>query len=299
MNLSSVDLKLLVVLDALIAERHVGRAGLRLGLSQPATSHALSRLRHMLRDPVLVRCGRTMTLTPKAEAIRPRLAEFIEAAQRVFEPTRFDPATSQRRFTLMLPDLVCHLMVPKLLSLLLERAPEMKLTILPWRGPELLSAWTMQSIDFIVTSMPRRFEGFSREPLYRDQDVLVVRSGWPAELAAHADVFRHSRHVAVVGAGETADEIDVWLSTLNIERNVAVVAPNYMAALEICATTDLVAFLPAKFAASFLSSREIEILASPVEPPHDVLDLLTRRQTLEDPATLWVKSLVVAIAAGL
>src|SRR5262249_14769904 len=106
MNLASLDLNLLVALDALVAEAHVGRAASRIGLSQPATSHALRRLRVISKAPLLVRVGARMQLTPRAEQLRAPLDQALERLRAVFVAESFDPATSTRRFALMMPDLV-------------------------------------------------------------------------------------------------------------------------------------------------------------------------------------------------
>src|SRR5690242_1906498 len=116
MNLASIDLNLLVALDALIAEAHVGRAARRLGLSQPATSHALNRLRDLLGDPLLVRVGGRMELTPRASGLRTSLAETLQRVQALLAADAFDPATSVRRFSVMMQDHVAHLVVPPLVQ---------------------------------------------------------------------------------------------------------------------------------------------------------------------------------------
>src|SRR5712671_6214856 len=100
MNLASLDLNLLVALDALVSEAHVGRAAKRIGLSQPAASHALRRLRELLDDPLLVRVGARMQLTPRARELRAPLAQALDQLRGLFVAERFDPATCKRRFAL-------------------------------------------------------------------------------------------------------------------------------------------------------------------------------------------------------
>ena len=104
MNLASLDLNLLVALDALLREASVSRAAERIGLSQPATSHALRRLRDLMGDPLLVRAGPRMELTPRAEALREPLAAALAQVQGLFAEEAFDPAVSRRRFKAMIPD---------------------------------------------------------------------------------------------------------------------------------------------------------------------------------------------------
>src|SRR6202171_5630672 len=105
MNLTSLDLNLLVALDALLLEANVSRAAIRIGLSQPAASHALQRLRDMLGDPLLVRTGSRMELTPRAQALRGPLAQVLDQVRGLLIPDDFDAASSERQFRLMMPDL--------------------------------------------------------------------------------------------------------------------------------------------------------------------------------------------------
>src|SRR5579859_7256507 len=116
MNLALIDLNLLVALDALIAEAHVGRAARKIGLSQPAASHALGRLRELLNDPLLVRAGARMELTPRARSLREPLAEALRRVQGVLAAESFEPARSTRRFCVMMQDHVAHLVLPPLVK---------------------------------------------------------------------------------------------------------------------------------------------------------------------------------------
>src|SRR6202020_3139915 len=105
MSLSSLDLNLLVALDALLLEANVSRAAMRVGLSQPAMSHALQRLRDIFSDPLLVRTGARMELTPRAQALRGPLAQALDQVRGLFTPEEFDAGHSERHFRLMMPDL--------------------------------------------------------------------------------------------------------------------------------------------------------------------------------------------------
>src|SRR5712671_4850219 len=124
MNFNSLDLNLLVALDALLLEANVSRAAMRIGLSQPAASHALQRLREVLGDPLLVRVGTRMELTPRAQALRGPLAQALDQVRGLFIPDDFDAASSERRFRLMMPDLAVELLVPPLMEKIAPLAPK-------------------------------------------------------------------------------------------------------------------------------------------------------------------------------
>jgi DNA-binding transcriptional LysR family regulator len=300
MNLAAVDMNLLVLLEALLDEAHVRRAGQRVGLSQPAASHALARLRDLFSDPLLVRVGTTMVRTPRAEALRKPLAQFVASAQAVLRMDAFDPRTSRRTFRFMLGDLVSHLMMPPLLACLARAAPGIRVELIPWRGPALLTDRALGEIDFFVTSLNREFSGFSRSPLYKDKDTLAVRAGHPDKRAlSTVKGFHASQHVSVVGAGEDRDELDEWLDKVRLRRNVAVAAPSHLIALRIAAATDYVSFVPRRFAAARKAELDLALIKPPIDPGIDVLYLMTPAKSASDKGALWMKSQIEGIARTL
>src|SRR5258708_38339084 len=131
MNLAALDLNLLVALDALLLEANVSRAAMRIGLSQPAASHALQRLRDVLGDPLLVRVGAWMELTPRALALRGPLAQALDQVRGLFVSDDFDAGRSERHFRLMMPDLAVELLVPPLIEKVPPLAPHVRLDIVP------------------------------------------------------------------------------------------------------------------------------------------------------------------------
>src|ERR1700704_1383090 len=176
MNLNSLDLNLLVALDALLLEANVSRAAMRIGLSQPAASHALQRLRDVFGDPLLVRVGARMELTPRAQALRGPLAQALDQVRGLFIPDDFDAASSERHFRLMMPDLAVELLVPLLMAKISVSAPNVRLDIVPWRGPAIFTAEFARTIDMVV-SIGDAFKGFHRPLLYTDRDDLAGQGG--------------------------------------------------------------------------------------------------------------------------
>jgi DNA-binding transcriptional LysR family regulator len=178
MNLASLDLNLLVALDALLLEASVSRAATGIGLSQPAASHALRRLRDVLGDPLLVRVGAKMELTPRAQGLRGPLAQVLDQVRGLLIPDQFDAARSERHFRLMMPDLAVELLVPPLMEKISRLAPNVRLDVVPWRGPAILTAEFARTIDLVI-SIGNAFKGFHRQLLYTDRDTLAVRSVIP------------------------------------------------------------------------------------------------------------------------
>src|SRR3954469_18089850 len=202
MNLAALDLNLLVALDALLLEGSVSRAAMRIGLSQPAASHALQRLRDLLGDPLLVRVGSRMELTPRAQELRGPLAQALDQVSGLFIPDDFDAARSERHFRLMMPDLAVELLVPPMMQKVTRLAPNVRLNIVPWRGPAIFNAEFARTIDLVI-SIGDAFKGFHRQLLYTDHDALAVRRGHAAGARLkRRDVFLDARHVAVIIRGQ-------------------------------------------------------------------------------------------------
>src|SRR6201987_4346242 len=244
MNLNSLDLNLLVALDALLREASVSRAALRIGLSQPAASHALQRLRDLIGDPLLVRNGARMELTPRALALRAPLTQALDQVRSFFVPDAFDAASSERQFRMMMPDLAVELLMPSLMAKVTKAAPNVRIDVVPWRGSAIFTPEFARTIDMVI-SLGNAFKGFHRQLLYTDADALAVRRGHPIGTKLKTrEAFLKARHVAVVIRGQNEDLIDRWLRTKGIERRIALIVPGYIEALHVAARTALVAFGP-------------------------------------------------------
>jgi DNA-binding transcriptional LysR family regulator len=296
MNLASVDLNLLVVLEALLAEVHVGRAARRVGRSQPAVSHSLARLRELLGDPLLVRIGSRMELTTRALGLKESLPETLERVRSLLVTESFQPATSARRFTVMMHDHLTDLIVPDLMKRMRTDAPGIRLQILPWQSPSSLTAEHLRSIDVFISCSEEEFRGFERSTLFTDTESVVVRRGHPrASSLRTLRTFLDSGHVAVVGRGHAQDPVDVWLSEQRLERRIVLVVPSYVQALHAVATTDLVALLPRRLAQALARRLSLILLRPPIDPGtyQEFLFYPVRRQ--RDQASLWLHGLVTEI----
>jgi DNA-binding transcriptional LysR family regulator len=293
MNLTSLDLNLLTALDALLREANVSRAALRIGLSQPATSHALQRLRDIFGDPLLVRTGARMELTPRAQALRSPLAHALDQVRGLFVPDEFDAARSERHFRLMMPDLAVELLMPPLMAKVTRLAPNVRIDVVPWRGPAIFHAEFARTIDLVI-SIGNAFKGFHRQSLYTDSDALAVRRGHPmAAKLKQRDAFLAARHVAVIIRGQPEDLIDTWLRTKNIERHIALVVPGYIEALHVTARTDLVAFVPRRLIAALSKQLSLAAVTPPIDPGIDEQFMFYPTRAQMDPGSIWLRRLML------
>ena len=289
----ALDLNLLKVFEALMTEGSVTRAANALTMTQPAVSNALARLREVLGDPLLVRVGARMELTPRAQALRGPLAQALDQVRGLFIPDDFNAASSERRFRLMMPDLAVELLVPPLMEKITAQAPNVRLDIVPWRGPAIFTAEFARTIDLVI-SIGDAFRGFHRQLLYTDRDALAVRRGHPvgAKLGRR-DVFLNARHVAVVIRGQNVDLIDEWLRSKGLERRIALVVPGYIEALHIVARTDLVAFVPGRLIAALAKPLSLMAIASPLDPGIDEQFMFYPTRAQFDPGSIWLRNLML------
>jgi DNA-binding transcriptional LysR family regulator len=297
MDLASLDLNLLKALDAFLREANVGRAALRLRLSQPAASHALRRLREALNDPILVRNGLRMELTPRAEALRDPVKAALEQVEKLFAGETFDLARSERHFRLLSPDLVAQLLLPQIVNKIAKAAPRVAIEVMPWRGPDGMTAEFTRSLDLVTSFTPDAYKGFHRLTLYQDSDAVAVRRGHPlGKRLSKRDVFFAARHVAVVGRGQREDIIDHWLREKNLERSIALTVPGYVEALHMVARSDLVAFVPRRLIASLAKSLSLVAIDPPVDPGTDEQFLFYPARAQHDPGSVWLRNLVMETA---
>jgi DNA-binding transcriptional LysR family regulator len=293
MNLNSLDLNLLIALDALLLEGNVSRAAMRIGLSQPAASHALQRLRALIGDPLLVRSGARMELTPRAQALRAPLAQTLDQVRALFIPDDFDASRSERRFRLMMPDLAVELLMPPLMEKITRIAPNVTIDVVPWRGPAVFTAEFARTIDMVI-SIGNAFKGFHRQLLYTDRDALAVRRGHPvgAKLG-HRDNFLKARHVAVIIRGQNEDLIDSWLRAKGVERRIALIVPGYIEALHVAVRTDLVAFVPSRLIGALSRQLSLKTIAPPLDPGIDEQFMFYPTRAQMDPGSIWLRQLML------
>jgi DNA-binding transcriptional LysR family regulator len=299
MNLVSVDLNLLVALDALLAEGHVGRAAHRIGRSQPAVSHSLMRLRALLGDPLLVRVGSRMELTPRAVSLRESLPDALERVRLLLAADSFAPATSTRRFHVLIHDHLADLIVPAVVRRISAEAPGVRLEVLPWQSPSSMTPERLGAIDLFTSCSTEDFPGFERIPLCTDTEAVVVRRRHPllSKLGTRR-TFVDARHIAVVGRGKTQDPVDAWLLEAGVERRIGLTVPSYLQALHAAAATDLVAFVPRRLADALAAPLSLAIVRPPIDPGTYQECLFYPRRRERDAASRWLRDMVIEIGTG-
>lgn len=296
MNISTFDLNLLRVLDALLRECNVSRAAERLSLSQPAVSNALNRLRVLLDDPLLVRIGRSMQPTPRAQALAgPIRAALQQIEQSLSAGEVFDPARSKQRFSIAVTDYVELICMPRLIEQLSRLAPGIRIEI-HHLSPSLPSeALDKGELDLVLGRFEEIPGRFARRHWMSETLLLAVREGHPL-LAGELDLdsFLALRHLWVHG-GQTRGMVDQWLGEQGLSRTITYTTPNYLQAAHIVASSELAAVLPSQLAQHFAALLPLRLheLPMPLGPFH--LEVVHLSQRARDPALQWLVEQIVLI----
>jgi DNA-binding transcriptional LysR family regulator len=301
LRLANLDLNLLLSLRALLTERNVTRAAAALGLSQPAVSAALARLRRHYRDDLLVRVGNRYELTPLALRLVERTESAVAGIEGVFSAAPdFDPASTTREFTLLVSDYATTVLGVPLAAALAERAPCARLALRPHSPEDVVGgAARLRGVDGLV--MPHGFvDDLPYLDLYADRWVLLAavdntRVGAHAtldDLAALPWVTIYHRPTAFTPAA-------LQLRTLGIEPRAQVVVESFLPVPDLVAGTERVALVQARLAARLGPGDGVRVLDAPFEVAPLLEALWWHPMYDADPAHRWLRAVVAEVSAGL
>ena len=300
---SSLDLNLLHALDVLLAERNVTRAASRLGLTQSSTSHALARLREAIGDPLLVRSGRALVATPRAEALAEPLSRALAELHRVVRHEGgFDPATSARTFTLACPDLVVSVL-PELMNGLAAEAPHVRLDVRDRAGVDVPSALESGAIDAALVPAPDVGEGggLAQRILGRVSFAVLARRGHPA-LTKRAkarwglDAWLAYPHVVVRTGTSGPGFIGAALERAGKRRIVGMTAPTFLVAPFVVASSDFFFAAPRELSVGLAKRLGLVMLDLPLPVPKIPVAAVWHERMHADPGHAWFRERL-AIAA--
>jgi len=298
MNLSGVDLNLLVAFDALLSERNVTRAGAAVGLSQPAMSNALSRLRALFDDPLFVRNAGRMEPTARAatlaEPVRGALLQ-LQAALEGAGP--FDPATARRRFVLASADYTELLLLPPLVARIRAAAPHVDVA---FRDANRLSARAVLEAgeaDLVLVPFTEGLTDLRSAAVLRDGFVTIARRGHPA-FAKRLTLkrFLELPHILVSVEGEGTSLLDNVLAARGLKRRIAVTVPHFTAAPFVVAASDAVATVPRRIARRLENAARLAIYDPPLAIEGVTLHAIWHRRHDADPAHRWLRDQIMQAA---
>lgn len=303
-NFRTFDLNLLRVLDGMLAMRNTTRVAEAIGLSQPAVSAALARLRDVLGDPLFIREGNSLVPTAYAAKLR----ELVRAAlsgleQALMERPRFDPAACARDFTIGCADYFSEMLMPQLADLAAYVAPKVRLKMLPVDLPSIPSLLAAERFDLVISIPLDLPDWIERTVAFEASEVVVARAGHPRlkDLAWGAPIpadllcaLPHAMFSVTESFRHFADEA---MARAGLERRVAVSVPSYYGVGRIVAQTDFVGFLPARFALSIAARLGLTLYRLPFPMELTKLLLYWHRRHNADPEQAWFRSQVIDLLA--
>jgi DNA-binding transcriptional LysR family regulator len=307
-NIASVDLNLLVAFEALWEERHLTRAAMRVGLSQPAMSHALRRLRELIGDPLFVRGRHGLTATARAAQIAgPVHNGLAELRLAVADHSAFEPATTARTFRIAMNDYAELLLAGPLMRALRTEAPGAQVVL---RRPDRLfvapeDELRSGALDAAIGFFP---DGAALDPgtrakeLFTEQNVAIARKGHPLfRKPLTPESLASTAHAAVFYKTEPRGLIDSILASHNLRRRLQAVTPHFLTVPAMVAGSDLIACVPAGLAARFAGPLRLQTRPLPFRTPSFCMRLAWHERTDADAAQRWFREVLVhqmAVGAG-
>jgi DNA-binding transcriptional LysR family regulator len=295
MHLSRIDLNLFVVFEAIYSEGSVTRASRKLSLTQPAISHALGRLRLLFNDPLFERQGHAMVSTPLAR----NLIEPVRRALRGFEVTlsgleQFDPATSDKQFTLAVRDVLEATILPPLTARMRKDAPQVGLAAVKVERREIEGELAAGSLDVAIDVLLSLSNDIRHQQLLADKTVVVVRKDHP-RIKSKLDLqaYLAEDHILASSRRHGPGLEDFELSRLGLQRRVMLRCQHYYAACRVVSQTDLLLTMPERYARAANQHLDNRILPFPADmPPFDVY-LYWHANVDGDPANRWLREQLI------
>lgn len=300
-ELANFNLNLLLALDGLLAERSVTAAARRVRVTPSAMSHSLGELRELLGDPLLVRSGRAMVLTPRAEALVGPLHKLLLETQRLLQGgAAFDPMTAERRFVIAAPDFLATMLLPPLLDAAAREAPRVTLEIVPSarRG----NAWLLETgdLDLALGAIVDQAPSIRRIDLCTEGFACAARKGHPTiDGSLDLDTYVATPHLLITLGDDTGPTwIDQALAKLGKKRQVAARIRYFMTAPLVIARSDLLLTGPSMLIRYFAELVPLQVLAPPIALPTYPEEAYWHERFDGDPAHTWLRKLVKETARG-
>ncbi len=299
MNWRAFDLNLLVVFDGLMHERSVTRAGKRLGMSQPAMSHALNRLRYLLKDQLFIRTPKGMVPTPRAEQLALPLRHALAEMQRALEPETFVAAQANRRFAIATNNYAAIVMAAPLVAAVSAAAPLVQLDLRPSGTLDVFDHLDSGELDVVIGTFDAVGERFGSAALLEDRFVAVMRRGHPAGRGTlSAATLGALPHVAISSSGDDTGFIDRSLATRGARRRIVLRLP-YLSAGAVLGQSDMVATLSRRVAEAMAQGSALQLRELPFTSPTLRTSMLWHRRLDGSAAHRWLRDLIASVSRRL
>ena len=297
--LETMDLNLLRVFDALMRERKVAAAALRLQLSAPAMSNALARLRQLFGDPLFVRTPRGMRPTPFAQQLAQPVRDALRLIQGALQQhAGFEPKSSTNTFRFHMSDIGEMVFLPGLLERVKRDAPAVRIEVVRIPIKDVHAALEAGELDLAVGFLPGLTTGMRQQPLFREHYVCMLRADHPGLGAKiSAKQFREASHVLVSYTGTGHQVIEETFVKEDLTGRIAVRVPHFLVVPMILARTDLIVTVPSRVAAVFAQLGNFKVLPLPLRMPSFEVRLHWHRRFHQDPANRWLREVMTELYA--
>ncbi len=293
-HINRVDLNLFIVLDAIYREGNITRASQKLCLTQPAVSHALGRLRELLKDPLFVRQGTQMIPTPYTRQLIVPIQQALQSfEQSINQEPLFEPLNSERHFCLGLRDVLEASILPPLLQHLQQHAPHICLSSVRLDRPDLEGELTAGNIDFALEIPYAVSDTIEHLPVVSDQLVVVARQQHPAlSVGLNLENYLAQRHIVVSTRRKGWTLEDVELNKAGFKRQISVRCQHYFAACRVVSETDLLLTMPEQYARLANAQFCNQLFDFPLKSPMLDMHLYWHSSANKDPAHRWLRGVL-------
>lgn len=297
MDLQRIDLNLMVAFDAIMTERSVSAAATRLGVSQPAMSSALGRLRSLLNDQLFVRSGRAMLPTVRAMQLAEQVSQALAQLRAALEPPApFVARNSRRVFNVSGGDYATMVILPRLAAYLAKAAPAVDLRFRFVEKDATFDLLDTDRLDLALGVYPDPPKRLGLQPLFKEKFVCVARRGHPGLSAGMTlDAYVALPHLLVTERGDATGAVDEALAKLGLERRVALTVPHVLVVPSVLPESDLIATVGARAGNLFAQAAALAIYETPVAIPTWRLSMLWSRQKASDPGLAWLRDTLFRI----
>lgn len=295
-NLRSIDLNLLTILEKLLIHKHISQAAQALNMSQPAVSRALMRLREQFDDPLLVKVKNEYRLTSKGERLRGELESSLNTIRHMLVEETFNPLLYSGVFTIGALDFEMMMIVPKLLARFQQRAPNLKLQIVAYNAYMPLHDYLEQVADLLLYSTDESPTNVFKQRLFSDNYAVVMCRQHPfVNSPMTLERYCQSRHVIISGNGLGKTDMDHELKRLNQEREVVASLPHFSMVPELLMNTDLIATLPKRLVTHLGGRYEIAVADLPFRTADFRVEQFWHLIHHHSPIHQWVRQEIKAL----
>jgi DNA-binding transcriptional LysR family regulator len=295
LELSRIDLNLLLVFHHLLILKRVSAVATLLNMSQPAVSSALGRLRTGLGDDLFLRTQRGMEPTPYALQLAEPVATALDVLQQALVVrAEFDPKTSTRNFTIAMTDVGEMYFLPVLIGALSQHAPHVTLNIVSVTSSSFKEDMSTGQIDLALGLLPHLQAGFFQQALFKQKYVCLMRKTHPLarKNALNAEEFVKAEHVRVLATGTGHGRVDIALDKQKIHRNIRLTVPHYVALGDVLKCSDLIATVPQRFAERILKPFDLAMQALPIHIDESSIHQFWHGRLHRDPGHQWLRKCV-------